>query len=304
MGAVDIFIELAHRLRLLQSGDNPAEAAALLNWFRAGGFATLKGGLLSFLTPPNQLCGENPELKGQHQIVTNKWTVAEVARKAPPPGWRDTFTTYLPALKSASNKVAASEKACHCEAIPNRADIFRAFNLCPRQYTRVVIIGQDPYYTVTRGQPIADGLAFSVRPGASVPGSLRNIFIELAKEYPRHFKVPNHGNLEKWAEQGILLLNISLSTLPGKPNVHKDYWMDFIKGVFKDLGKANPRCIYLLMGKEAQKITKYLNKGARIITAVHPSPRSAGKGFFGSGVFRQIDAYLISDGTAPIMWQI
>ncbi len=181
---------------------------------------------------------------------------------------------------------------------PAAKNIFRAFDKCGLDELKIVIIGQDPYH----GPGQANGLCFSVNDGVQFPPSLRNIFKEIQDELG--MPVPGTGNLDRWAEQGVLLLNATLTVLDGQPNSHSDKgWQIFTDAVVEALADTKDEIVYMLWGSFAQK------KGAKvdptrncILKAAHPSPLSAHNGFFGCGHFRKANEYLESIGKTPIKW--
>ncbi|MFI3318588.1 MAG: uracil-DNA glycosylase [Rikenellaceae bacterium] len=184
------------------------------------------------------------------------------------------------------------------EVFPPMGDVFRAFELCPPQSVKVVIIGQDPYH----GDGQAHGLSFSVRDGVKFPPSLRNIFKELHDDIG--VEIPTTGNLENWARQGVLLLNAVLTVRAHSAASHAGKgWERFTDGVVAALGRERSGIVYILWGGYAQK------KGAKIdaaknhiINGHHPSPLSAYRGFFGSKPFSQCNEYLISIGAEKVNW--
>lgn len=178
--------------------------------------------------------------------------------------------------------------------------IFNAFNTTPIDKIKVVIIGQDPYH----GPNQAHGLCFSVQNGVPPPPSLINIFKELHDDIG--MPIPNHGNLTKWAQHGVFLLNASLTVRAGEPMSHsKIGWATFTDTVIKKISDHNKHVVFLLWGKFAQdkKIlideTKHL-----ILKAAHPSPLSAFAGFFGCKHFSKTNEYLISKGIDPVDWSL
>ncbi|KAI9010058.1 uracil-DNA glycosylase-like protein [Hyaloraphidium curvatum] len=181
-----------------------------------------------------------------------------------------------------------------------------SFTQCPLDRVKVVILGQDPYH----GPGQAHGLAFSVRKGVQVPPSLANMFQELAKEYDgtgegeAKFVKPNHGCLEGWAVQGVLLLNAALSVRAGQANSHQAIgWERFTDAIIDHVNARMAGVVFLLWGAFAGK------KGARIdkkkhlvLQSPHPSPLSAHRGFLGNNHFKQANAYLVQKGKTPIDW--
>lgn len=184
---------------------------------------------------------------------------------------------------------------------PPEADVFSAFKLTDFANLKVVIIGQDPYH----GPNQAHGLSFSVRPGVAIPPSLRNMYKELALEYP-NFQMPKHGCLESWANQGVLLLNTVLTVVANQPNSHRHLgWEQFTDNVIKAISfKAEP-VVFLLWGSHAMKKQKLIDgRKHHILTAPHPSPLSAHRGFLGCGHFAAANQWLTAQGKTAIEWQV
>jgi uracil-DNA glycosylase len=183
---------------------------------------------------------------------------------------------------------------------PAGQDIFAAFNCTPFDKVKVVILGQDPYH----GHGQAHGLSFSVPDGVSLPPSLLNIYKELNKEYG--FPISRKGNLTKWAEQGVLLLNATLTVRAGEPGSHqRKGWEEFTDAVIRKLSIDKNGIIFLLWGKFAQaKETLIDTTRHSVLKAAHPSPFSADRGFFNCGHFKKTNALLESFGMTPIDWKI
>ena len=180
---------------------------------------------------------------------------------------------------------------------PKHELMYKAFELCDYENIKVVIIGQDPYHTPDH----ANGLAFSSE-SKNLPPSLKNIFKELNIDIP-NVKI-NHGNLESWAKQGILLLNSSLSVVSGAPNSHKNLgWDQLLIAVLQSLNKYE-KVVYVLWGNYAQSYEKFINNKSLIIKSSHPSPLSAHVSFFGSKPFSQINTYLKNHNIKEIDWNI
>ena len=183
---------------------------------------------------------------------------------------------------------------------PPRELMFNAFSLCPLDKIKVVIIGQDPYHEV--GQ--AHGLAFSVKPGIIIPPSLRNIYKELHDDLGCY--IPNNGYLEKWARQGVLLLNNVLTVREGLANSHRNCgWETFTDDVIKEINKIDRPVVYLFWGAcAAKKELLVTNPKHYILKSVHPSPLSANRGFLGCKHFSKTNEILKRNGLEPIDWQI
>ncbi|MBD5423235.1 MAG: uracil-DNA glycosylase [Mycoplasma sp.] len=189
------------------------------------------------------------------------------------------------------NNIYSSNK----NIFPNRNDVFRAFKLCPLSKTKVVIFGQDPYYT----KGVADGLAFSTRSNKT-PASLKNIFKEIKLEYPNSLFSSN--NLESWANQGVLLLNTSLTVEENLPLKNSLLWMDFIREILNLINNHCNNIIFVLWGNQAIKLKKYISKNHYILESSHPSPLSANKGFIGNNHFKKINEILKSLNLDTINW--
>lgn len=183
---------------------------------------------------------------------------------------------------------------------PDKFDIFNALHFTPYKDVKVVILGQDPYH----GPNQAHGLSFSVNPGVKIPPSLLNIYKELHSDLDCF--IPNNGYLKKWADQGVLLLNTSLTVIAGEANSHKNIgWGTFTDKIISLVNEKEDPVVFLLWGNNAIKKKELItNKKHLILTSVHPSPLSASRGFFGSKPFSKINNFLISIGKKPIDWQI
>lgn len=183
---------------------------------------------------------------------------------------------------------------------PNMYKIFEALKLTPYSKVKVVILGQDPYH----GPRQAHGLAFSVQPGVAIPPSLMNIFKELQTDLGCY--IPNNGDLTHWAEQGVLLLNTSLTVRAGQAGSHRGRgWEIFTDQVIQHLNQKETPVVFLLWGSNAkQKVRFITNPHHLVLTAVHPSPLSAYRGFFGCGHFSKTNEFLQKTGQEPIDWQI
>lgn len=181
---------------------------------------------------------------------------------------------------------------------PKGSDIFRAFDKCPYNNVKVVIIGQDPYHNDHQ----ANGLCFSVNDGVDFPPSLRNIFKELHDDLG--VSIPQSGNLDRWAEQGVLLLNSVLTVKAHQAASHKDKgWERFTDAAVRALSQNRSQIVYILWGSYAQKKASMVDPASNcIIKSVHPSPLSAYGGFFGSKPFSKANDYLRSVGVSPIEW--
>ncbi len=176
--------------------------------------------------------------------------------------------------------------------------IFNAFDQCSFNDVKVVIIGQDPYH----GPGQAHGLCFSVMDGVQFPPSLINIFKEIERDFKQD--MPYSGNLERWAQQGVLLLNATLTVQASMAGSHQGKgWERFTDAVIKKLSEEREHIVFLLWGSYAQKKGAVIDtKKHLVLKAVHPSPLSAYRGFIGCGHFSQVNAYLKEKGLTPIEW--
>ncbi len=186
------------------------------------------------------------------------------------------------------------------QVFPQADDIFNAFHLTPLSNVKVVILGQDPYH----GEGQAHGLCFSVKPDVAIPPSLVNIYQELRDDVG--CEIPNHGSLEKWARQGVLLLNTVLTVRAHQAFSHRGIgWEEFTDAAIRILNQQDRPMVFILWGRPAQMKKAMLNNPRHLILeAPHPSPLSAYRGFFGSRPFSQTNAFLIQHGERPIDWQI
>ncbi len=192
------------------------------------------------------------------------------------------------------------EEYRHHTVYPDKHDLFNALHFTSFKEVKVVIIGQDPYH----GPNQAHGLSFSVKPGVPIPPSLQNIYKELQSELG--CPIPSHGYLIKWATQGVLLLNTTLSVRSGQPNSHASLgWHHFTSEVIRTLNYHETPVVFLLWGKNAYSLKSLItNPNHLILTAPHPSPLSAHRGFFGCDHFKKANEFLVGHGLTAIDWQI
>lgn len=184
---------------------------------------------------------------------------------------------------------------------PKADDIFNAFHLTPADKVKVVILGQDPYHNENQ----AHGLSFSVPMSQKdIPPSLQNIYKELKDDVG--ITIPNHGYLEKWAKQGVLLLNTVLTVRAHQANSHQNRgWEQFTDAIIHSLNEMDRPIVYLLWGRPAQMKASMLNNPKQLVLkAPHPSPLSAYRGFFGCKHFSKTNEFLIANGIEPIDWQV
>ena len=183
---------------------------------------------------------------------------------------------------------------------PPAGDIFNAFHLTPLKEVKVVILGQDPYHNHNQ----AHGLCFSVKKGVEIPPSLVNIYQELHDDLG--CRIPDHGCLTKWAQQGVLMLNTVLTMRAQQANSHRGIgWEEFTDAAIKVLNEQDRPIVFILWGSPAQRKKTMLNNPKHLIlTAPHPSPLSAYRGIFGSKPFSQTNQFLEEQGLTPVDWQI
>ncbi len=202
-----------------------------------------------------------------------------------------------PYFKALSEKVRS--EYLNQTVFPHPTNVFRAFELVEPYDVNVVILGQDPYHT----PGVADGLAFSTRPGNRIPPSLQNIFKEIEAE----FKTPCYQNpdLSRWATQGVLLLNASLSVRSGEANSHAPYgWHTFTDAVISALSHSRSHLVFMLWGSFAGTKAALIDAEKHLVlTSPHPSPLSASRGFFGNGHFAAANSYLATHSHTTIDWR-
>lgn len=184
---------------------------------------------------------------------------------------------------------------------PPQKEVFSAFTLTEFKDVKVVILGQDPYH----GPNQAHGLAFSVKPPVAPPPSLVNMYKELAQDI-EGFQIPNHGYLVDWAKQGVLLLNAVLTVRQGQAHSHANFgWEIFTDKVIAQLNQHRENLVFLLWGSHAQKKGQFIDRSRHcVLTAPHPSPLSAHRGFLGCRHFSKANAYLKEKGIQEINWQL
>lgn len=184
---------------------------------------------------------------------------------------------------------------------PPEEFVFNAFRLTPLPNVKVVILGQDPYHNV--GQ--AHGLSFSVPSGIALPPSLKNIYSELVTDIPG-FTYPTSGDLTKWAEQGVLLLNATLTVRAHEAASHqKRGWEQFTDSIIQSISAERKGVVFILWGSYAIKKSALIDQNKHLVlTSVHPSPLSVYRGFFGSKPFSKTNDYLRQQGETPIDWQV
>lgn len=214
--------------------------------------------------------------------------------------WRELLNNAFQAPTFVNLKNFLVEEKKKYRIYPPSTLIFNAFELTPVSKVKVVILGQDPYH----GDGQAHGLCFSVPKGVKIPPSLVNIYKEINRDL--NLPIPDHGNLEKWAQQGVLLLNATLTVRANEAGSHqKRGWEEFTDAVIKGISAQCEGVVFLLWGNYAQAKELLVDKSKHmVLKSVHPSPLSAHRGFIGCGHFSATNNYLSSLGKEPIDWSV
>lgn len=232
----------------------------------------------------------------------NEQQIAKLNKVQLDDSWKYGLSEFLlsPKMDALKTFLIEEKKADKVIYPPNHL-IFNALNTTPLDRVKVVIIGQDPYH----GPKQAHGLSFSVQKGVALPPSLRNIFHELHNDLG--VKIPKHGDLTHWAEQGVLLLNAVLTVEAAQPTSHqKRGWEEFTDHVIDVLNEQREHIVFILWGAYAQRKGQRIDQNKHLVLkAAHPSPLSANRGgFFGCKVFSKTNNYLKRHGIEPIDWQL
>lgn len=257
------------------------------------------------------------ENKPRIQLVINKEplvTIEDHAFRGSHPTWENFFDEAHDDILHAAKMSREYCAERGLQMYPPPELVFRAFQLTPITGVRVVIVGQDPYptkYVNSRGQevPTATGLSFSVNRDCNIPASLRNIYKELARSI-EGFQTPTHGDLTKWAEQGVLMLNMGLTVAEQQADSLVGCWMSLLDKLVVRINDYNPECIYVLWGNKAMGIKKIFSKHAItkviILESPHPAASCYGnhKSFIGNDHFVRINEILRDRGERTIDWQV
>ena len=216
-----------------------------------------------------------------------------------PESWRDVLRNETTQAYFAQLSEFVARERNEFNVFPSEDNVFATLQLTAPHDVRVVIVGQDPYH----GAGQAHGLSFSVQHGARIPPSLRNIYAELHTDLA--VPVPENGNLEAWAKQGVLLLNTSLTVREGEAGSHSGHgWETFTDAIISYLGSQQQHTVFVLWGAHASKKSSLIHQHHTVITSVHPSPLSAHRGFFGSRPFSQVNRALSDHDQSEINWAI
>lgn len=221
-----------------------------------------------------------------------------------PLGWIELLRDYETEISDAGKtlcRLVKNERQLIC---PRPHDIFKALTLTPWWEVKVVIIGQDPYYQADDGIPSATGCCFECRPGDPIRQSLKNIFTVLKKTIDG-FEIPDSGDLSKWASQGVLLLNASLTTNANVANAHKSIWKFFPLRILQFLSKKRKNVVYMLWGRDAQAHRDAISTSTNLIlTSSHPVAQGAANDFLRCDHFNDCNRHLVATGQTPIDWRL
>lgn len=212
--------------------------------------------------------------------------------------WRKVLASELETEYFKDLTCFVREAYLHSIVYPPPKELFAAFDHCPFTKVKVVILGQDPYH----GPGQAHGLSFSVQDGVRTPPSLQNIYKEI--NHDLGIDIPTSGNLERWASQGVLLLNSTLTVAAGAPGSHQGKgWEEFTDTAVKALSEKREHLVFLLWGNYAKKKGAHIDRSKHLVLeAAHPSPLGAYKGFFGCKHFSKTNEYLVAHDMTPILW--
>lgn len=218
------------------------------------------------------------------------------------PSWKEKLKDEFNEPYFAELAAFVKKEYAHETVYPPPKYIFNAFNLCPFEKVKVIILGQDPYHNV--GQ--ANGLAFSVNDGVRLPPSLQNIYKELSDDLGLPLEaLAKMGDLSRWEEQGVLLLNATLTVRAHLANSHEGKgWERFTDAVIRVLSEEREHLVFILWGNYAKKKGVHIDRSKHLVlTSAHPSPLSVYAGFFGSKPFSKTNTYLAEHGEKPIIWE-
>jgi uracil-DNA glycosylase len=252
---------------------------------------------------------EIPTLEQIKEKLGPKFTIYDMVTTFVPQGWEALFKDANEELYNISNLIE-EEISKGYRIVPDKENIMRVFYEMDPRNVSVCIIGMDPYPSLQKngsGKPIAQGLSFSVEKTDEVPPSLSNIYKEIYAEYPETplERIPKHGDLMNWVNQGVMLLNVCLTCRLGASNSHAKYklWHPFLDKFFRFMANINKELIFVMWGNDAQKMQFHISKFFKnMLMGGHPSPLAAYRGFFGCGHFKQINDMLEVQKRRQIVW--
>jgi len=237
--------------------------------------------------------------------IDQSWTILKISQESYPSSWQEVFKEAQDDLAHIS-KILDNQKKFG-DYLPKKEDLFNAFKFTRLNDIKVVILHDQPVYTMTtinnKAIPKDFGMAFSLRQGDKISPVLKNIYKELLDEYP-NYKEPTHGDLRCWCQQGVLLLNKCLTVSKQQSHMKWDIWLGFLNKVFKAITKVNPYTIFLLWGQEAQKVAPMLPDSFIVYETSSPNGYFANCGFFGCNHFKMVNDELIKQKKKPIDWEI
>lgn len=221
-----------------------------------------------------------------------------------PVAWNEVLYNMIRELKDAGLVLSKLIERQGHDIVPHPWNVFRSLALTPPATVKVVIIGQDPYFIKHGPVPAATGLSFECSKDAGMEASLRQIILVL-KLTIKGFEIPKNGDLTKWAEQGVLMLNAALTTNAGVPNAHGEIWQFFPKKILEYLSKVRKNVVYMLWGKHAQKFGDYIDRTDNLVLeASHPVARPNANTFLKCNHFNEANQYLEKFGIEQINWQM
>ncbi len=221
------------------------------------------------------------------------------------PLWEESVPMMVQGVHKELLEKAYSSQTARAAVYPARENVFAAMRMTSLEETKVVIIGQDPYFNAHPGKgPEAHGLCFSVKDGIPVPPSLRNILKEINSSVYNGEQTSTTTDLTRWATQGVLLLNASLTVIAKQPNSHSKLgWHELTDNIIETISAKKSKVVFMLWGSFAQKKRSLIDGSKHLVLATsHPSPLSAHRGFLGSGVFVRCNEYLRQHGLEEIVW--
>lgn len=237
--------------------------------------------------------------------IEESWSILKIVQENVPTNWDNVFKNSIAELEHISKKL--DDDHIFGDYLPRKEDIFNAFKFTNLNDVKVIILNDEPYNTYTtinnKKLPVDIGLAYSTRRNDKITPVVNNIYKELKNEYP-DYTIPNHGDLTYWCQQGVLLLNISLTTSIKHSHLSWELWHGFLNKLFKSISVVNPYTIVLLWGKECQKMSSMLPDNFIIFETSSPKGYGVNYGFFGCNHFKLTNEKLIKLGKTPIDWQI